>query len=190
MHENRFRQANLFKFLDKTVLVFPVDGCALAIKQPGLGHRIGAGAKSANRNPLARFTAQPVQDRFGGRLLNIDSTANQNGIFPLGFIKPHVQTEGRPVGADRLPAVFARQRPLIDRPANNPVRNAQWFDCAGERQECKAVKQQEHKPAARVLVRRLFLAARHVCLHNATQYCRFAHTTTKPGRPQGQLLPK
>ena len=143
-HKDRLGQFDLLELLQKAVLILPMDGGLLAIKQPRLGDGIGPGAKPAHCHPAPRLAAQPVQHALGRGTLHIDAAADQHNVIPLNLIQPDVEFEGCAVRAGHEVALTC-QHPAVKLLARDPVGNAQGLDGAGKGQHCKALKQQKNK---------------------------------------------
>ena len=149
--ENRFRQLHLLELLKEAVLVFPVDGCTLAIEKAGLGDRVGAGAEPADGCAAPRLAPQPVEDRLGGRLLNVDAAADKHGVLALDLAEAHVEFEGGAVRAGALDPALAGEHPGIGVAPEDAVGDPERFDSAREGQHGESVEKQEHEPPVAIL---------------------------------------
>ena len=128
---------HLWKLLGQRLVVFPVDGAAVAIEQTGLRHQVGAGVNAAQRQPKGGHFFQPQRER--------PQAAAGNGVGANH--KHHVQ--GRRVSQavlrHDLDAVARRHQAAIDRQQHRPVGgapqhavgNAQRIYTGAERNERK-----------------------------------------------------
>ena len=112
-HEDRFRQLDLVEFLQEAVLVFPMDGGLLAIKQPGLGHGIGRRAQPADRAALARLAAQPVEQAFGRGLRHIHAAAQDDRLVAGDLVQFAIQRQRRAARGRNAAAALTDQPPAV-----------------------------------------------------------------------------
>ena len=96
-HENGFRQADFLEFLQKPVLIFPMDRRALAVQQARLGQCIGPRAQPADGDAAPRLPAKPGQNAFGRGLLHIDPATDEDRVVPLHLTQTEIQRKGGPV---------------------------------------------------------------------------------------------
>lgn len=141
-HIELFDHLELGILLSKEFQCFPMDGDAVAVEQPSLGERKGAGIEPAQERAVARQTPEPAEqalaDVLGGRIAGADDHRGEGD-----FRDASLGRQGHAVARRHGAAIDGEQVAAEQAATGVLIRDAQALERRDQRVERKLGQKQE-----------------------------------------------
>lgn len=129
----------------EAVAVFPVDGAAAAVEQARLRQCLRAGAERAHGDALAAFPPEPGQDAAAERLLDPDTTRDDEDRVARHLADRLVHLHADAVRGDDGGAGLGDEPPFVEGAPGHAIGDAQRLDGAGEGNKGEVLQKEKYE---------------------------------------------